>query len=736
MAGKIQNEDLKSSAELAAAGATDASLPNDNKVYVATYSKRLDQAISAGDILGTAHSSSTTAHGATGAVVGTTNSQVITNKDIDGGTASNTRRITIPKDTKANLDALTRKQATVVYASDELKAYIDDGSNLTAIGTGSGGVNFINSQISEGATITGVATYADAAGTAPVDGTGGSPTSTIAVSTDSSLVGTKNLLWTKPAANEQGEGFSINFSIDAAFQSKPCTISAFYKVNSGTYASGDMTVWVFDVTNSQIIQPSAYSILNNTGVGEIKCEFQSNSNSTSYRLIFHTSTTSASAYTLRFDSFSVSPNTYNRGAGISEEQSYTPASYNGIGTPSAVNLSWIRSGGDLLISGSLTAGTVSAAEVRIALPTGLVVSDDSNRVASVGKVVGTVVWNGSGVNGTGTVIVNQGLTYIQFGLQNSTTNAALTPQNGTVWASSTTIAFTARVPIKGWGTSQVLSSDTDTRIVDFSAYLSANQAVTANTTTIKFDNVYKDSHGAWNVSTGIYTIPCAGDYEIGGVGLASGAAGAMYPKVNGSTSYPYIAPLNTTNVGGGKVLIPNLKAGDTLDFRSDTSHTISGGVTSAGAALSHINIKRASGPAQIAASEKIFAMYDISTTSLAVTLDSPINLDRKIRDTHGAVVTGAGTWKFTAPRADTYRISGNIRTNATTAACYMLKNGTYKYFFPQLGNSGSGQNYASTTSAEIPLLAGEYISFCTDASITLSGSDTTYTQSFVSISAG
>jgi hypothetical protein len=129
-------------------------------------------------------------------------------------------------------------------------------------------------------------------------------------------------------------------------------------------------------------------------------------------------------------------------------------------------------------------------------------------------------------------------------------------------------------------------------------------------------------------------------------------------------------------------------------------------------------------------------MYDVSSTTLAVSADSPINLDRRLKDTHAAVTTGAGTWKFTAPRPDTYRISGNIRTTATTAACYMLKNGTYKYYFPQLGNSGSGQNYGSTTSAEIPLLAGEYISFCVDASITLSGSDTTYTQSFVSISAG
>lgn len=56
--------------------------------------------------------------------------QVFTNKDIDGGTAANTRRITVPKDTLANLLALTRKAGTIVYATDTQKFYYDDGSTL------------------------------------------------------------------------------------------------------------------------------------------------------------------------------------------------------------------------------------------------------------------------------------------------------------------------------------------------------------------------------------------------------------------------------------------------------------------------------------------------------------------------------------------------------------------------------------------------------------------------------
>lgn len=75
-----------------------------------------------------------TAPDANTTIVGADAAQVITNKDIDGGIASNARRITVPKDTKANLDTLTRKEGTIVFATDEDKLYVDDGSQL--VGTG------------------------------------------------------------------------------------------------------------------------------------------------------------------------------------------------------------------------------------------------------------------------------------------------------------------------------------------------------------------------------------------------------------------------------------------------------------------------------------------------------------------------------------------------------------------------------------------------------------------------
>jgi hypothetical protein len=70
-----------------------------------------------------------------GVLVTEAGSHVLTNKDYDGGTASNTSRLTVPQDTLANLNALTRKEATLVYANDVDKLYVDNGSALLSVGS-------------------------------------------------------------------------------------------------------------------------------------------------------------------------------------------------------------------------------------------------------------------------------------------------------------------------------------------------------------------------------------------------------------------------------------------------------------------------------------------------------------------------------------------------------------------------------------------------------------------------
>lgn len=72
-------------------------------------------------------------HGINGSVVGTFDAQVLTNKDIDGGTAANNSRITIPKNTKTILDGLTRKEGTIVFDTVGKSLYFDNGTILKEV---------------------------------------------------------------------------------------------------------------------------------------------------------------------------------------------------------------------------------------------------------------------------------------------------------------------------------------------------------------------------------------------------------------------------------------------------------------------------------------------------------------------------------------------------------------------------------------------------------------------------
>ena len=154
----------------------------------------------------------------------------------------------------------------------------------------------------------GWATYADAAGATPVNGTGGAPTVTFTRSTSSPLEGKASAILTKDAANRQGEGASYDFTIDEAYSgANPQNLTIeFYYETGGTFttgASSDVQVYVYDITNATLITPLTTSI--SATSGRFQSAFLAATGSVDYRLIFHVATTSASAWTLKVDKVSV-----------------------------------------------------------------------------------------------------------------------------------------------------------------------------------------------------------------------------------------------------------------------------------------------------------------------------------------------------------------------------------------------------------------------------------------------
>ena len=350
-----------------------------------------------------------------------------------------------------------------VYSKTDNKLYKKDSSGIEVqVGSGtSSSINYIDNPDFEDGTITGWVTYADAAAATPVDGTGGSPTVTFASTSTTPLRGTFSGLFTKDAASRQGEGVAYAFTLSAADVSKTLQITFDSTVSSGTFASGDLTVYVYDITNSVLITPNSVNVPTGLASQYSLC-FQTTTG-TSYRLIFHVASTSASAYTLRFDQVSISPIVRPMVAGRSDWQTYTPTGT--MTTNTTYTGLYARDGCDLLcnihiaFAGAPTSVTLST----ISLPTNLTI-DTTKLLSTTAKTsipFSECTIKSAGVFYTTSAVWYQSTTAIQPTYDNGSGVATAITQAapGTI-ASGDWIDISFRVPITQWSSNITLASTT------------------------------------------------------------------------------------------------------------------------------------------------------------------------------------------------------------------------------------------------------------------------------------
>lgn len=144
-------------------------------------------------------------------------------------------------------------------------------------------------------------TYNDGATSTPIDGTGGTPSITNTLTDVAPLRDHWSYVLTKGTVNAQGQGLSYDFEIDPGDTNLPFEILYYYK-GSANYQAGDVRVFVYDKTGASVITPSLE--FQEAQEGVMKASFTSSS-STSYRLIFHITTTNANDYTLKLDNIVV-----------------------------------------------------------------------------------------------------------------------------------------------------------------------------------------------------------------------------------------------------------------------------------------------------------------------------------------------------------------------------------------------------------------------------------------------
>lgn len=572
----------------------------------------------------------------------------------------------------------------------------------------------------------------------PVTGTGGTPTNLLfgdSVSEGASvLAGTNSFNLSRAISTAaMGEGVSYDFTIDPVYKSRVLTIKFDYIWDSGGVAGtsstdGSFTVWIYDVTNSVLIQPSSYKLFSNstTTSDQFQAEFQTSNNSTSYRLIIHNAESTAAGLSFVFDNVSVSPNEYVFGTPISDWFDVGTITITGTttnptkGTVLQDKFRWRRVGKNMEFQYTYeqsTAGAAGSGDYLFTIPASIGQIDTS--LVPLNTTIGTNSATDPsiiGVAGVGVPSVSAGPGYVsaysatQFRIIGNSGATCQSVGSAFYTLSSTGTMYTAMgsVPMAGWSSSVQMADQTSTRIVDFSGYVSTNQALTANVTNLPVLAV-KDTHAAWNGS--LYTVPVPGDYQLNFVAFASTGAASMKVYRNGAL-YGVLQGVSTAGWTGGAVIVENCVVGDTLSVRGDGAITIVGGASTAGSKLS---IARISGPSQIASSETVAAKYYMSADA---TYNGNIDYNTKDYDTHNAVTTGTNVWKFTAPISGVYEVLHTGRLTAGSGALFNLfKNGSSYQTISEANSS----TVTTSGGTDVSLNAGEYIAIHTSANVTLDG---------------
>ncbi len=233
-------------------------------------------------------------------IVTSSHTQVLTNKDIDGGTSSDSNRITLPKNTKSNLDSLTRKEASIVYGTDTKKAYIDDGTALVEVGSGSGqgGINYLENDDSNFKLGTGDWT--------------GDTNLVISHETVSPLRGDGSLKISKGAVDASSQEVTTPvFTVDDADLASVIVVSFDYDFSDSNYSDGDARIEIeFDPNGT----PSTKRVRSGEdikgGKGTHYASFQTDATITDYKVKIVWQDTGTSAVEAYIDNVIIAPNDF------------------------------------------------------------------------------------------------------------------------------------------------------------------------------------------------------------------------------------------------------------------------------------------------------------------------------------------------------------------------------------------------------------------------------------------
>jgi hypothetical protein len=564
-----------------------------------------------------------------------------------------------------------------------------DGSWQTLGGSGQGGINYLEGDNTDFENGVGDWTeYADAAGTEPVDGTGGSATNHSFAQTGSTpLRGTASGLMTyATASSAQGEGVSCAFTIDEADKTQKLTISFDYDGSNSNYNDGDIRVFVYDVTNSNLIRVNGEDV--KAGKGTHYAQFQTAPDSTSYRLIIHIATSAVGLTQFKFDNVSVGPSSASvgsnqevvvRGAGNGGESITANVTDIPFTEVEDTTSSWDGDSfttpetGYYIISGNIRAtASISSSNVQLYV--------DRGSGAALEKTIGY----SDGVQYT----VFSGNVYLEKG------DVATIRSSDNITLQNSTTVHT--IHIQKVGTSSEAATVGGRRDVVAEGAGNGGGAITANVTDIDFTET-RDTSDSFDGT--IFTAPESGDYDFNGfIRFTAGVSAAIYNYIDGvqDKRVGTAGASSSSHEINGSVY---LEKGQQLSFRSNVGATLNNVTTD-----HHIHIQKLNSGKTALETETVAARYT-SDSGQTVTAGSPIIYEDIDYDTHNAYNISTGV--YTVPVSGKYLVKGQMRGSTSNSYTIGIDiNGTT---LVRMGKSDAGDNQTAQVIAIVDVSKGDTI---------------------------
>ena len=581
--------------------------------------------------------------------------QNVDNKNVRYGTIFDPVTNMAKSDTQANLEtyAATVTGGALCYANDTGKLFITHDSTLReASGGGSGGYNYNDKNFdSEG----------DALSTTSSD----SSKIIRAHETTNPILGAGSLSFEKTNAANPQDSFLIlkTFNLQPAHRATMFEIELGIKIDSGTYNDEDLRVEIFDLDNGKFFNAGDIS-LNSTLTTRVKFStYQTAYNATTLQVRLAINNNNTNTYKLIIDGFSssnwyVGPQRGGVSGAVDVYLGNIPLTTNDTSGNVTISGKGWRKGDFLLLHGRITfTGPGNVASFHIATPYSFDFS----------KVVGSNIHNTAMWTDTGTAyksLVPYPHTIPSTGVIRFAEIGAVNVWDSTQAVSGDSIEFKFSVPILGWNSNMVLSEDAGNREIVLEAAFSggtiANNAYTNLTGSNTTFTVFADTTASFNTTTGLYTFPETGYYDIRiqGANNASTTGAIQFRTLNVQSPYH----TGNSGVAFGEQFLQNYHAakGDSFNFAYYYANASAGTWNST--SFNRISIAKRSSPQTIAQSEKVYGHYTTNTATAISSSYVTIPYEDKVTDSHGAYNPSTGI--LTAPKSGQLKISASLACGA------------------------------------------------------------------------